>query len=409
MTTVLLVLSFLGFISIVAEDFTKIDKAKTTLFFGTLVWVLYFIAPPNGLSTLELMDSLNENLLEIATLWLFLMAAMTFVAYVSHKGVIDGIVNKVMPTHMSERRLMLITGLFAFFFSSMADNITATLVCITVLLSLNLSTEKLLRYIVLVVFAVNSGGAALITGDVTTLMIFLAGKVKIVDLVLLSLPALFAVLFLAFLLSRSLKGEVILVKREIEIAKGDQIIAGLFLATIIGTIGANVAFGIPPVLSFLFGLAVMFMAVHFLNKDEAVLEYIRKIEFDTLLFFLGVLLLVGMLKELHVLEHFPTLYEKLPIIVANYSVGLFSALIDNVPLTAALLKSGIDMSEGEWLTLTYSVGVGGSLLAIGSAAGVVAMSKIAALSFIAYLRYFGYLLLAYTVGFLGVVAVSYVL
>ena len=409
MTTVLLILSFLGFLTIVAEDFTKVDKAKTTLFFGTLVWVLYFIAPPDGLEAPQLMHALNENLLEIATLWLFLMAAMTFVAYVSHKGVIDGIVNRVMPTHMSERRLMLVTGLFAFFFSSMADNITATLVCITVLVSLNLSTEKLLRYIVLVVFAVNSGGAALITGDVTTLMIFLADKVKIADLFLLSLPALLAVLFLSFLLSRSLTGQVVLVKREIEVAMGDRIIAGLFLATIIGTIGASIAFGIPPVLSFLFGLAVMFMAVHFLNKDEPVLEYIRKIEFDTLLFFLGVLLLVGMLKELQVLEHFPTLYEKLPVVVANYAVGLFSALIDNVPLTAALLKSGIEMSEGQWLTLTYSVGVGGSLLAIGSAAGVVAMSKIPALSFIAYFRYFGYLLLAYTVGFIGVVAVSYFL
>lgn len=314
-----------------------------------------------------------------------------------------------MPTHMSERRLMLVTGLFAFFFSSMADNITATLVCITVLVSLNLSTDKLLRYIVLVVFAVNSGGAALITGDVTTLMIFLADKVKIADLFLLSLPALFAVLFLSFLLSRSLTGQVVLVEREIEVAMGDRIIAGLFLATIIGTIGASIAFGIPPVLSFLFGLAVMFMAVHFLNKDEPVLEYIRKIEFDTLLFFLGVLLLVGMLKELQVLEHFPTLYEKLPVVVANYAVGLFSAVLDNVPLTAALLKSGIEMTEGQWLTLTYSVGVGGSLLAIGSAAGVVAMSKIPALSFIAYFRYFGYLLLAYTVGFIGVVAVSYFL
>ena len=409
MTTVLLILSFLGFLTIVAEDFTKVDKAKTTLFFGTLVWVLYFIAPPEGVDAQQLMHALNENLLEIATLWLFLMAAMTFVAYVSHKGVIDGIVNRVMPTHMSERRLMLVTGLFAFFFSSMADNITATLVCITVLVSLNLSTDKLLRYIVLVVFAVNSGGAALITGDVTTLMIFLADKVKIADLFLLSLPALFAVLFLSFLLSRSLKGEVVLVKREIEVAMGDRIIAGLFLATIIGTIGASIAFGIPPVLSFLFGLAVMFMAVHFLNKDEPVLEYIRKIEFDTLLFFLGVLLLVGMLKELQVLEHFPTLYEKLPVVVANYAVGLFSAVLDNVPLTAALLKSGIEMTEGQWLTLTYSVGVGGSLLAIGSAAGVVAMSKIPALSFIAYFRYFGYLLLAYTVGFIGVVAVSYFL
>lgn len=409
MTTVLLILSFLGFLTIVAEDFTKVDKAKTTLFFGTLVWVLYFIAPPDGLEAPQLMHALNENLLEIATLWLFLMAAMTFVAYVSHKGVIDGIVNRVMPTHMSERRLMLVTGLFAFFFSSMADNITATLVCITVLVSLNLSTDKLLRYIVLVVFAVNSGGAALITGDVTTLMIFLADKVKIADLFLLSLPALFAVLFLSFLLSRSLTGQVVLVEREIEVAMGDRIIAGLFLATIIGTIGASIAFGIPPVLSFLFGLAVMFMAVHFLNKDEPVLEYIRKIEFDTLLFFLGVLLLVGMLKELQVLEHFPTLYEKLPVVVANYAVGLFSAVLDNVPLTAALLKSGIEMTEGQWLTLTYSVGVGGSLLAIGSAAGVVAMSKIPALSFIAYFRYFGYLLLAYTVGFIGVVAVSYFL
>lgn len=409
MTTVLLILSFLGFLTIVAEDFTKVDKAKTTLFFGTLVWVLYFIAPPDGLEAPQLMHALNENLLEIATLWLFLMAAMTFVAYVSHKGVIDGIVNRVMPTHMSERRLMLVTGLFAFFFSSMADNITATLVCITVLVSLNLSTDKLLRYIVLVVFAVNSGGAALITGDVTTLMIFLADKVKIADLFLLSLPALFAVLFLSFLLSRSLTGQVVLVEREIEVAMGDRIIAGLFLATIIGTIGASIAFGIPPVLSFLFGLAVMFMAVHFLNKDEPVLEYIRKIEFDTLLFFLGVLLLVGMLKELQVLEHFPTLYEKLPVVVANYAVGLFSAVLDNVPLTAALLKSGIEMTEGQWLTLTYSVGVGGSLLAIGSAAGVVAMSKIPALSFIVYFRYFGYLLLAYTVGFIGVVAVSYFL
>src|SRR5690554_7584352 len=226
METALLVLSFLGFLSIVVEDFTKIDKAKTTLFFGTLVWVLYFIAPPNGFTTPELMHSLNENLLEIATLWLFLMAAMTFVAYVSHKGVIDGIVNRLMPTHMSERRLMLVTGLFAFAFSSMADNITATLVCITVLVSLNLSTDKLLRYIVLVVFAVNSGGAALITGDVTTLMIFLAGKVKIADLILLSLPALTAVLFLSFALSWSLKGQVVLVKREVIIPTGDRIIAG---------------------------------------------------------------------------------------------------------------------------------------------------------------------------------------
>ena len=407
MTFILITIAVLGFLSIILEDVIHVDKARSTLFFGTLAWVLYFINPPGHLSTEQLMHALNENLLEIATLWLFLMAAMTFVAYVSSKGVIDALVNKVLPSRMSERKLMYVVGLFAFVFSSMADNITATLVCITVLLSLNLSTEKLLRYLVLVVFAVNSGGAALITGDVTTLMIFLADKVKIGDLILLSLPALGSVIFLAFILSISLKGEVVLVKQKMTIARGDVFIAGLFLATILGTIGANVAFGIPPVLSFLFGLGVMFMAVHFLNKDEAVLEYIRKIEFDTLLFFLGVLLLVGILKEMGVLAHFPQLYEHLPTLAANYTVGLISALFDNVPLTAALLKSGIDMTEAQWLTLTYSVGVGGSLLAIGSAAGVVAMSKIESLTFITYLRFSGYLLAAYSLGFLGVYLVSF--
>lgn len=409
MTIVLLCLAILGFLSIILEDIIHIDKAKSTLFFGTLAWMLYFMFPPEHQSVDTLMAELNENLLEIATLWLFLMAAMTFVAYVSSKGIIEAVVNKVLPKRMSERKLMIIVGLFAFVFSSMADNITATLVCITVLLSLRLPTDKLLRYLVLTVFAVNSGGAALITGDVTTLMIFLAGKVKIFDLILLSLPAISAVVLLAFLLSIPLKGHVELEERSFNIAFGDKFIAGMFLGTIVGTIVVNIAFGIPPVLTFLFGLGLMFMVVHFLNKDEPVLEYIRRIEFDTLLFFLGVLLIVGILKELGVLAHFPTLYEHLPPLAANYVVGLISAVFDNVPLTAALLKSGIDMSAAQWLTLTYSVGVGGSLLAIGSAAGVVAMSKVEALTFITYLRYSGYLLVAYTLGFFGVYLVSFLL
>lgn len=406
MFDLLLVLVALGFVSIVIEDVIHINKAKTTLFFGSMSWVLFFIDPPAGVTTKQIMGSLDENLLDIATLWLFLMAAMTFVSYVSSKGIIDAIVNKLMPSQMSERKLMMLTGLFAFVFSSMADNITSTLVCITVLLSLRLPGDKLLRYVVLVVFGVNAGGAALITGDVTTLMIFLAGKVKIVDLALLSLPALISVMLLAFMLSLPLKGQLVMEKREFNILPADKIIAALFLMTIIGTIGANVAYGIPPVLSFLFGLSLMFMVVQFLNKDERILDYIRRIEFDTLLFFLGVLLLVGMLKEMGILEHFPKLYDHLPTLAANYVVGLISSLLDNVPLTAALLKSGIDMNVPQWLTLTYSVGVGGSLLVIGSAAGVVAMSKIESMTFVTYLRYSLYLLVAYTVGFGGVYLVS---
>lgn len=341
MSTVLLILVALGFLSIVVEDMVHIDKAKTTLFFGSLAWLLFFIAPPAHLSHEALMERLDENLLDIATLWLFLMAAMTFVAYLSGKGIIDSIVNRLLPTRISERKLMLLTGLFAFLFSSLADNITATLVCIAVLMNLKLPAEKLLRYVVLVVFSVNAGGTALITGDVTTLMIFLADKVEIPDLLLLSLPAAGAVAVLAGMLSLRLSGEVVIKKQESVIDRGDKVIAVLFFATILGTIAGNVAFGIPPVLCFLFGLSLMFMVVQFLNKDEPVLEYIRKIEFDTLLFFLGVLLLVGMLKELGMLAYFPALYDLMPPVAANFLVGIASAMFDNVPLTAALLNSGI--------------------------------------------------------------------
>jgi Na+/H+ antiporter NhaD/arsenite permease-like protein len=109
-----------------------------------------------------------------------------------------------------------------------------------------------------------------------------------------------------------------------------------------------------------------------------------------------------MLKEIHALDSLVAIYDVLPPLYANYLMGIFSAVIDNVPLTAALLKAGIDMSPGEWMGLTYAVGVGGSLLVIGSAAGIVAMSKIPGLTFAAYMRYLAHLLAAYTLGYAGV-------
>ncbi len=201
MTIVLLSLIVMGFISIVVEDLVHIDKAKTTLFFGSLVWMLYFAIPIDEHDVSERMTLLNENLLDVATLWLFLMAAMTFVAYLSAKGIIEAVVVKIMPASLSEKQLLFVTGAFGFFFSTFADNITSTLVCISFLLSLRLPSDKLLRYLVLIIFSVNAGGAALITGDVTTLMIFLAGKVSIPNLVLISVPAFAAVMLLAWILS----------------------------------------------------------------------------------------------------------------------------------------------------------------------------------------------------------------
>ncbi|GAW96239.1 MULTISPECIES: sodium:proton antiporter NhaD [Colwellia] len=402
--TVILTLVVISFLMIIFEDLIHINKAKTTLFFGTLCWILAFIFPINQSLTSETTQQLNENLLEIATLWLFLMSAMTFVAYLNSKGFISALVQRILPETISERGLMFVIAIFAFVFSSFADNVTATLVSITVVVNLQLEVKKRLKYATLIIFAVNSGGVSLITGDVTTLMIFMENKVTIANLLILILPAFLGVLTLATLLSFKLTGEVKLAQTRIQIDKGDIIIALIFVLTISGTLLANVLFHIPPVLTFLFGLSVMFLVANMLpNKNnQDALNYIREVEYDALLFFLGVLLLVGILKEIGVLQGFTELYQYLPAITVNYLVGFMSSVIDNVPLTAALLKSGVDMKVTEWLMLTYATGVGGSILVIGSAAGIIAMSKINELNFISYLQNIFALIIAYTVGYIGV-------
>ncbi|HAU17551.1 MAG TPA: sodium:proton antiporter, partial [Marinobacter adhaerens] len=357
----LIILAVLALLGVIFEEVIHINKAKVTLFFGTMSWMLLFLFSDNAGETSAISDGLSESIAEIAGLWLFLVAAMTFVAYLNKKGMIENVIYLIMPKQVSERRLLFLTGLFCFIFSSLADNITATLVSCSLILSLDLELKKRIQFVTLVVFAVNSGGVSLITGDVTTLMIFLAKKVEILTLLTLAIPASITVFILAVFLSRGLTGTVTLRSNNTPVRRVDAIISGLFLLTILSTIAGNALFGIPPVLTFLFGLSIMFLVSRFMSDDsdlDPILEYIRIIEFETLLFFLGILLLVGMLKEIHALDSLVAIYDILPPLYANYLMGIFSAVIDNVPLTAALLKAGIDMSPGEWMGLTYAVGVG---------------------------------------------------
>ncbi|RVU41118.1 sodium:proton antiporter [Rheinheimera riviphila] len=405
LSTVILGLVALAFVLIVIEDIIHVNKAKTTLFFGTLCWILAFIFPMNGATSADVSEQLNHNLLEIATLWLFLMSTMTFVAYLNSKGFISELVGRLLPAEFSERKLMFIIAGFSFVFSSFADNVTATLVSIAVISGIKMEAAKRVKYATLIIFAVNSGGVSLITGDVTTLMFFLAGKVTIANLLLLVIPAFFAVSVLALLLSRGMNEHFKIEKVRKPIAFADAVIAGIFVATIGSTLLMNILFDIPPVLTFLFGLGVMFLTYQFLLRkttSKSILNYVREVEFETLLFFLGVLLLVGIMKEIGVLTHITKLYMNLEPVVANYLIGLTSALIDNVPLTAALLKADLVMPPNEWLMLTYATGVGGSILVIGSAAGIIAMSKVKELTFLTYFRMAGYLLFAYTLGYAGV-------
>ena len=331
-----------------------------------------------------------------------LMSTMTFVAYLNSKGIIQMAVQRLFPAKAPVTIIMFLVAIFSLLLSAICDNITATLVSLTLLQSFNIDTRTKLRMAILVVFAVNSGGVALITGDVTTLMIYLEGHLQISQLFMLLLPSLVSVLFLAAIFSIGLKGQVTTTPAKKGYEKVDVLIALIFFSTILSTMLLNVFFDIPPVLTFLTGLSIMFLVGQMYRNDKQereVLEYIRQIEFDTLLFFLGILLLVGMLKEIGILQMVTQLYAQFDPMYSNYVAGIGSALLDNVPLTAALLKAEPVLSSAQWLGLTYAVGVGGSLLVIGSASGIIAMSKLKEITFFSYCRYIPALLIAYTVGY----------
>jgi Na+/H+ antiporter NhaD/arsenite permease-like protein len=406
----LIFISLLALLSIVFEEITHVNKAKTTLFFGCISWILLFITAEPAQHEL-LNYSLEENLLEIAVLWLFLMSTMTFVAYLNSKGIIQMAVQKLFPAKSSVTTIMFLVAIFSLFLSAICDNITATLVSLTLLQSFNIDSKTKLRMAVLVVFSVNSGGVALITGDVTTLMIYLDGHLRISQLFLLLLPALVSVLFLAAIFSIGLKGQVTTTPARKDYETVDVLIAIIFFSTILCTMLFNVIFSIPPVLTFLTGLSIMFLVGQMFRSDKQerrMLEYVRQIEFDTLLFFLGILLLVGMLKEIGVLQVVTQVYTEFAPMYSNYVAGIASALLDNVPLTAALLKAEPILNSAQWLGLTYAVGVGGSLLVIGSAAGIIAMSKVKEMTFMSYCRYIPVLLIAYTLGYaLTIVLANY--
>jgi Na+/H+ antiporter NhaD/arsenite permease-like protein len=400
LNVILVCLAVLAFVAIVFEDVIHLNKAKSTLFLGTLCWILLFLYAPEH----QIVESaFSENILDIASLWLFLFAAMTFVAYLNQHGMVESLVYRLLPDAMPQKALLPALALFAFCLSSFCDNITTTLVTIALIQSLKLPAKSNIKLAVLAVFSINSGGAALITGDVTTLMIFTSGKVGISDLFAIVAPGLLACLLLAVLLMPGFEGTLTPQRSVSQASRFDVWVAVIFVATIMMTLVINLFVHVPPLLIFIFGLSIVFMLARFMTRSEEedpIIDYIRKIEFDTLLFFLGILLIVGMLKEIGALHGIAQLYDMFIPSVANFLIGCLSAVIDNVPLTAAVLKSDLDMPITDWLGFTYCVGVGGSLLAIGSASGVLMMSKIEGLGFISYLRYTPHLMVTYTVGYL---------
>lgn len=376
------------------------------MFFGLLAWILLLIEGhyKGKEAFIKMEHAFNEYVLEISMLWLFLICAMTFVAYLDKRKWIEKAVMKALPEQMSEKKFLFIMAAFTFLFSGVADNLTATLVALSIVLVVMKGTniDILIRFSVMIIFAANAGGLPLITGDVTTLMIFVAGKIHMVELLRLYVPALITSFVLYFYLARGLSGKITIQKDSSVLNPLDTKIAVIFIMTIAAILAGHVAFHLPPMLVFLTGLSVMFLVIahdKIKTKNEVkVLEYVQHVEFDALFFFLGVLLLVGALKEVELLGKLALLYEIMDPTLATFFIGLLSAIVDNIPITAAMLKANLPLDEVGWMLLTYAVGIGGSILVIGSAAGVVAMSKIKGLTFGAYLKYTPVIFMVYVLG-----------
>jgi len=383
----LLAIFVVGYYIIASEEHYHIDKAKPALFTGTLMFVLigiYYAAVGADFTPFE--QEVDHLILEIAEIFFFLFVAMTYIEALIERGVFSALRAKLIAKGYSYRELFWITGLLAFFISPVADNLTTALILSTVLLTIdNKTKEFLVPGAINVVVAANAGGAWSPFGDITTLMVWAAEKGAFVDFLYLFPAAFLGWLVTAYLLSRYVPdidplgdgnpGEA----AKIEILKGGKVIIAFGALTIALAVIGKQVMHLPPMWGMLFGLAILQLYMYFLktkqNVDVNIFQAMSKIENNTLLFFFGILAAVGALHFIGFLEYAAKLYEIFNPTAVNVGVGFLSAIVDNVPVMSAVLKANPAIDHAQWMLVTMTAGIGGSLISFGSAAGVGVMGK----------------------------------
>lgn len=386
-----------------AEEKLNLRKSKPVMIAASLIWILVAIAFGHDGRGPEVGEKLRVVLLDYTELFLFLLSAMSFVNTLVERNVFEVLRTRLTALRVSSRGIYWIIGAIAFFLSPLADNLTTALVMGTVAMSTFGHDKKASAgTLVSIVVAANAGGAFSPFGDITTLMIWQKGMVQFGQFLVLFLPALISWLIPAAIISFTIPSSA---KRgsteKAEARMGGYVVAGLFLATIAGTVVLDHTLHLPPFLGMMMGLGGLNLYSYFLHRSEArllanmqdhstlppqantdwqskrpfsIFNILEKVEWDTLLFFYGIMLCVGGLGAIGYLDGFSKfLYAGLGPTVANVSMGVLSAIVDNIPLTFAVLTMNPAMNLGQWLLLTLTVGIGGSLLSIGSAAGVALM------------------------------------
>ncbi|WP_260294913.1 sodium:proton antiporter NhaD [Sedimenticola hydrogenitrophicus] len=401
----------LAYLLVMAEEFTHLRKSKPVILAAGLIWSLiaWYYAAHGFTSEAEV--AVRHNLLEYAELMLFLLVAMTYINAMDERNVFEALRSWLVAKGFGFRQLFWITGVLAFFISPIADNLTTALLMCAVVLAVGGNNNKfILLACINIVVAANAGGAFSPFGDITTLMVWQKGVatpqgvVAFGSFFALFLPSLINWLVPAAIMHFAVPneqpsggGQAVAMKR------GARRIIVLFLLTIVTAVSFHNFLHMPPVIGMLTGLAYLQFFGFFLKKtyhrelnasngevatelehdgqmgDLVAFDVFSKVaraEWDTLLFFYGVVLCVGGLGFIGYLSLTSELmYVQLGPTTANVIVGLLSAIVDNIPVMFAVLTMLPDMSMGQWLLVTLTAGVGGSLLSIGSAAGVALMGQ----------------------------------
>ncbi|MBK7410458.1 MAG: sodium:proton antiporter NhaD [Saprospirales bacterium] len=405
MLSIVVALFVIGYAAIVFEHPLKLDKTVPTLLMGSLIWAVISLAELPVVSHLGEVAPITEVLLhhsgKIAEILFFLFGAMTIVELVDlHQG-FSVITNRINT--QNKTKMLWIISILAFFLSSVLDNLTTTIVLISLLRKLVHNKEERLWYAAMVVIAANAGGAWTPIGDVTTTMLWIGHKVSSGSLITnLFLPSVVCLLVPLLILSQF----SIFKKGVLKNGHGEVVVPGplnsstvMLIAGISGLIFVPIFKTIthlPPYLGMLLSLGTVWLISEYIHPDEdfkkerqakySARNALSRIEWSSIIFFLGILLAIGGLESVvanaaaeHPVGLLRSLAEQLGRVVPNESyvaviLGYFSAIIDNVPLVAAVMGMYPDaMDASIWHFIAYTAGTGGSMLIIGSAAGVAAM------------------------------------
>jgi len=409
-----LITFIIAYAVVMVEEFSHLRKSKPVILSAAIIWaIIAFHFSSNNDYSIEIEHALEHNILEFAELFLFLLVAMTYINSLDERKVFDVVRYQLTSRGFSFRQLFIFTGIITFFLSPIADNLTTALVMCSVLMACGKGNAKFISIgCINIVVAANAGGAYSPFGDITTLMVWQAGIVEFFTFFKIFFPSVINYAIPAAIMYFFIPKEKPEVSTEkVYMKRGGRVIIFLGFFTIFSAVNFHNILHLPPMLGMMFGMGLLGLYSFYLqithdpSLEDKKFDFFRKVskaEWDTLLFFFGVILSVGglgFIGYLSLVSEF--LYVDLGPTLANSIVGILSAIVDNIPVMFAVITMRPEMSTDQWLLVTLTTGVGGSLLSIGSAAGVALMGQARG-----YYTFFGHLKWTPVI-FLGYVASIY--